>query len=68
MNKTLRLVHEYMFSKNAIEEGIIDMKLSNWPMIYNCKTEDNYDGVGLDNRAESFKEVYPSYLAKILCN
>ena len=57
-----------MFSKNAIEEGIIDMKLSNWPMIYNCKTEDNYDGVGLDNRVESFKEVYPLYLAKILCN
>lgn len=68
MDKVLRLVHENIFSKNAIKEGIINIKLSNRPVIHNCKIKNNSNGVGLHNRAKYFKKVHALRMVKTLCN
>jgi hypothetical protein len=40
VNKTWRLFHADLLIKNAIEEGIMDIKLMNFPITQNDNEED----------------------------
>jgi hypothetical protein len=40
INKTWRLFHVDLLIKNTIEEGIMDVKLMNFPTTRNCNGED----------------------------
>jgi hypothetical protein len=40
INKTWRLFHVDLLVKNTIEEGIMDIKLMNFPTTRNCNEED----------------------------
>lgn len=49
-------MHKGFFSKNAIEKDIIDIKLSDWPVIHDNKTQYDSNCAGFTTRLNVSKK------------
>ena len=68
VNKTRRLFHVDLFSKNAIEEGIMNIMLMNLPISQNHDRENQSDGDLLNNWTEGFRIINIFLLGKTSSN
>lgn len=57
VNEARWLSHEDLFGEIPIEESIMDVKLTYWPIRGNCNGKYDADGSGSDHRAECIKVV-----------
>lgn len=63
-----RLSHVYRFGEMAIEKGIFDIKLMQWPPMEDSNCEDNPNSSSLDNWAEGMFKIKSRKLSIALCN
>jgi hypothetical protein len=68
VNKTWRLFHVDLFSKNTIEEGIMNIKLMNLPISRNRDRENQSDSGLLNNLIKYFKVINTFLLGKTSSN
>ena len=64
VNKTWRLFHVELFSKNVIKEGIMNFKLMNLPISRNYNRENQSDSGLLNNWTEGFRIINAFLLGK----
>ena len=68
INIPRKLFHINMFSKGAIEESILDIKLPKRPFICDNKRKHNTDSSSFDNWTESVSVVETRYLGVTFSN
>ena len=68
VNETWRLFDVDVFSKNTIQEGIMNIKLMNLPISRNRDTENQSDSGLLNNWTEGFRIINTFLLGKTSSN
>lgn len=56
------LTHVYLFSKMALQESIVYIKLTDLPITVYCYAKNRPDGSGFNHRTKRVREVYSSSL------
>ena len=68
INETRRLLHVYLFRKSTMEESIIGIKLSNYPVIMKGKCENQANSSRFDHWTKCLIVVKARPLVKALGN
>jgi len=68
INKTWRLFHVDLLVKNTVKEGIMDIKLMNFPTTRNDNGEDQSDGRLFDDRTKGFRVINTFLLSETPSN
>ena len=67
INITLRLSHKDLFLKNAMEKGITDMQLPQFPTMLHIQSKKKSNSSRLDNRTKS-RIIIQAILLKVASN
>ena len=68
VNKTWELFYIDLFIKNAIENGVVDIKLVKFPITRNHNGKDQSDGRMFDNKTKGFRVINTFLLGETSSN